>query len=63
MCASVEMLSRSSGEKLLFESFTREWAGKMLPCTSAEIFQWGGGPIGIGGTLHLLASALRFISL
>jgi hypothetical protein len=63
MCVSVEMLSRSCVEKLLSESAVRECAGKMLPCTSAEIFQWADSPISIGDTLHLLASPLAFISL
>jgi hypothetical protein len=41
----------------------RECAGKMTPCTTAEIFQWCKSPISIGGTLHLLSSPLRFFSL
>jgi hypothetical protein len=63
MYGSVEMLSRSFAEKLLSESVVCECAGKMMPCTSGEIFQWDRTPISIGGTLHLPASALRFISL
>ncbi len=63
MCVSVEMFSRSSAEKLLSESVTRECAAKMLPCTTAEIFQWAQCPISMDGTLHLLTSPLRFISL
>src|SRR5580692_800646 len=63
MYGSVEMLSRSFAEKLLSESVVCECAGKMMPCTSGEIFQWDRTPISIGGTLHLSASALRFISL
>jgi hypothetical protein len=63
MCESVEMLSRSLTEKLLSESMVCECAGKMMACTTEEIFQWDRYPISIGDTLHLPASALRFISL
>jgi hypothetical protein len=35
----------------------------MMPCTSAEIFQWRNSPISIGGTLHPLSSPLGFFSL
>jgi hypothetical protein len=63
MCGSVEMLLRCCAENLVSEKVTREFAGKMLPCTNAEIFQWGESTVSIGGTLHLLTSPLRFISL
>jgi two-component system response regulator CpxR len=56
------MWSRSSTEKSRSENFVREYAGKVLPCTTAKIFQWDGSPISIGGTLHKSASPLRFSS-
>jgi hypothetical protein len=40
MCGSVEMLSRSLTERLVSESRVCECAGKMMPCTTEEIFQW-----------------------
>jgi hypothetical protein len=63
MCVSVEMLSKCFAGKLVFESVVRGCAGKMMACTSAEIFQWRNSPISIGGTLHPLSSPLGFFSL
>ena len=63
MCASVEMLSRFSAEKFFSESFSARMRRKNAPMHNCRNFSMGRVPISIGGTLHLHASPLRFISL